>query len=900
MSTEVAKLQAVFEGRSEQLQKQLRTIESKLDAFTKSTKKISGGFKQAKEQSKKELQGLEKEVSSAGKRIKESLIANFAVGNIIGNFATRAINGIGGTIRGTINEFANFEKKISEVGATFGADPFQLEQIRIKSKILGETTEFTAEQSAGAFEKMALAGWSVDNSLKAVGSSLSLASATSTDLVTASDILTDQMSAFNIKASQSEGFVNALTNTTLKSNTNLYQLGESLTYVAANAYTSKMSVEETSAAIGILSNNGIKASMAGTGLSAILSRISVKTKTNAKAFNILGISLKELYDSNGAFMGAGNALAKIKEKYDHLSEAQQKQIGYYLAGQENLKSFNVLMSNLGDKTDKTTKSFFGLNNYLKETNITAKEIAEKKLDNLAGDFTKLTSALSGFKIAMAGDSNGLLRDFTQGLTKLTQATTKYKNVIFPAITAIGALTAGIYAMNKASVVFTRTNALVLGITAITIASFYLIKNWDSLSYNTQSLIKLFGIFAGTIGVVVGIVKVARMAQLAWNVAMVANPVGAVIVGVIALGTAIFALARNWDFITKFTKTALNKIILEIESAIFQLVSSFTNKFPSIAELMGLDSKQVQNSFGQIQRELVIADGKFNDVTSKIKNAGKDMVKDVKNAVAGLTNINKNGNSNPFEGLAKASKETALKTNKNFDTIKAKISEVEDKFKGYQDLVKEKTKAQVELQKTIDKALDSTKNKYLDIAKSLKEDVIKAQEDYRDKVKEIQEDERKEIKKTKEEYAKSIAERLTELDKNAGKEIDKLGETQEKEKAKAVENEKKKQELLRKVAKDFGVMPSEDGGILSDQQLKDVEYKLNKINNIKTESQRKAKEEYDEIIKQNQALQDQIDKRQEILDSIKDEKEELTERERNQAIDELNKLLQNKSILEAKN
>ena len=198
-----------------------------------------------------------------------------------------------------IKEGAEFDKQMSAVAAVSGASAEEFENLRDSAMEYGEKSVFSAKESADALYYMGLAGWDAQESMAGLGGVLDLAAAGATDLGIASDIVTDGMTAFKMEASEAGHFSNVMAAAMSNSNTNIEMLGESFKGVAPIAGAMGYSVEDVTLALGLMANNGIKASTAGTSLKTLLSNMASPTDTMAAAMDTLGVRLDD---------GAGNML----------------------------------------------------------------------------------------------------------------------------------------------------------------------------------------------------------------------------------------------------------------------------------------------------------------------------------------------------------------------------------------------------------------------------------------------------------------------------------------------------------------------------------------------------------------------------------------------------------------
>ena len=190
----------------------------------------------------------------------------------------------------TIDVGKSFEAGMSEVQAISGASGKDLEKLSAKAKQMGATTKFSATESATALKYMAMAGWKTNQMVSGLSGVMNLAAASGEDLGTVSDIVTDSMTAFGLKAKDSGHFADVLAKASSSSNTNVAMMGETFKYVAPLAGSMKYSIEDTATAVGLMANAGIKGSQAGTELRSILTRLVKPPKDAAAALSALGIS----------------------------------------------------------------------------------------------------------------------------------------------------------------------------------------------------------------------------------------------------------------------------------------------------------------------------------------------------------------------------------------------------------------------------------------------------------------------------------------------------------------------------------------------------------------------------------------------------------------------------------
>ena len=185
----------------------------------------------------------------------------------------------------------DFEEGMSKVEAISGATTEEMEKLTEKAKEMGVQTKFSATEASEAFKYMAMAGWDAQQMMDGIEGIMNLAAADGLDLATTSDIVTDAITAFGLKASDAAHFADVLAKASSSANTNVSMLGESFSYVAPVAGSLGFSVEDTSIALGLMANSSVKGSQAGTALRTALINLAKPTEKMQKAMDNCGLSI---------------------------------------------------------------------------------------------------------------------------------------------------------------------------------------------------------------------------------------------------------------------------------------------------------------------------------------------------------------------------------------------------------------------------------------------------------------------------------------------------------------------------------------------------------------------------------------------------------------------------------
>lgn len=236
---------------------------------------------------------------------------------------------------------SSFEAGMSEVEAISGATGSELEALENKAKSLGSSTKFSATEAASAMTNMSLAGWSVNQTLSGIDGVLQLAAASNMDLADASQIVTDNISTFNLEASQSTHLADMMAYAQANSSTTAAELGEAYKNCGANMNAAGQDIETTTSFLEALANNGLRSSEAGTSLAAIMRDLTSKMKDGKIA---IGDTSVTVMDSNGNFRDMTDVLKDVESATDGMGDAQKQAALMATFTSDSIKGLNMLLT----------------------------------------------------------------------------------------------------------------------------------------------------------------------------------------------------------------------------------------------------------------------------------------------------------------------------------------------------------------------------------------------------------------------------------------------------------------------------------------------------------------------------------------------------------------------------
>ncbi|MBQ9364845.1 MAG: phage tail tape measure protein [Schwartzia sp.] len=316
--------------------------------------------------------------------------------------------GIGLGIYDTINTYKDFSAQMSAVGAISGATSEEMEKLTDKAMEMGAKTQFSASESGKAFEYMAMAGWKTEEMMGGIEGIMNLAAASGEDLGRVSDIVTDALTAFGLKAKDAGHFSDVLAQASSNSNTSVGLMGMTFQYVAPIAGALKYSIEDVALAVGMMANAGIKGEKAGTALRSTLSRLVKPTDETFMALQNLGLNADEfMKNEDGSMKPFRQTMKELRGAFSGLTDAEKAQYAASIAGQEAMSGFLAIINASDEDFEKLAKQ-------IDNSKDAAKRMSETRMDNLAGDLKILGSTWESVQLTlMKGEGANFLRDFVQ-------------------------------------------------------------------------------------------------------------------------------------------------------------------------------------------------------------------------------------------------------------------------------------------------------------------------------------------------------------------------------------------------------------------------------------------------------------------------------------------------------
>ena len=441
------------------------------------------------------------EMDDATKKVSDGFtVFKAALADLVADGIRAAIQGLKDFARETIEVGTAFESSMSNVQAISGASADQMQQLTDKAKEMGESTVFSASQSADAFGYMAMAGWKTEEMLSGIEGVMNLAAASGADLATTSDIVTDALTAMGYQAKDAGRLADVMAAASSNSNTNVEMMGATFKYVAPIIGALGMNMEDAAAAIGLMANAGIKGEKSGTALRSVLNRLSAPPKECATEMKKLGISLT---DNDGKMKSLHQVMIELRQAFKNLSETEQTAAAKHLAGAE-------AMSGLLAVVNASDADFQKLTVAINDSTGAAASMAETMNDNVGGQLTLLRSKIEGIMIKLfkkASDSmkNGsktvgdaldkvdwdkagkAVGDFTTKAANMFAYLITNSSTIISILKTLGTLFATIFVAQKISSTVTAFTSLISVIKGAQSASALLTSAMGALGISMSAL-----------------------------------------------------------------------------------------------------------------------------------------------------------------------------------------------------------------------------------------------------------------------------------------------------------------------------------------------------------------------------------------------------------------------------
>ncbi|WP_086930632.1 phage tail tape measure protein [Agarilytica rhodophyticola] len=476
---------------------------------------------------------------------------------------------IGATVATPLNVAIDFEQSIATLGAISRTEGQVLQGLSDEAERLGASTSFSATESASAMKFLAMSGFNAGQILQATAGVLDLAQAAGTDLGQSADIASNILSGFALEASEMNRVGNVLVGTFTTSNTTLESLGETMKFVAPVASSVGASIEEVAAISALLGDVGLHGSLAGTALRSAFLRLAAPPRMAADALAELGVETK---NANGDLRSMPEILEEVAQATQNLGTGEQAEIISKIFGKEA----SAAMIELIKQVQTFDEANDGTNNNLEQKiqdlvnqQVTAQAVAQKMNDTTAGALKTLGSALESVAISVGSVLLPTIASLAKGFATVARGVSSFAQA-FPTLTKwVVGITVGLATLKVVTIAgafaFTFLHGGVLSLVTAyrTLSAAFTLAQLGFIRFNTIATLAALK------------TKIITAAQWAWNLALSANPISLIVIGIGSLITAGVLLVSHWDTVSNFFSSIWESIKENTVEAVTWLIDKIS-------------------------------------------------------------------------------------------------------------------------------------------------------------------------------------------------------------------------------------------------------------------------------------------------------------------------------------
>ncbi|WP_412095278.1 phage tail tape measure protein [Bacillus inaquosorum] len=505
--------------------------------------------------------------------------------------------GVGAGLGSAVNKAMDFEAQMSNVKAVSGATGDTMEKLTDLAIDMGAKTKFSSLEAGQGIEELIKAGVSLEDIMGGgLAGALDLAVAGELDLGEAAEIASTALNAFKKDGLSVTQAANMLAGAANASATDVHELKYGLSMVSAVASGVGLSFKDTSTALAIFAQNGLKGSDAGTSLKTMLLNLTPSSNEAFETMKELGLATDDganaFYDAEGNVKSFAEISQVLQDKLKGLTSQQQQAALKTMFGTDAIRAANIMMKEGAKGAEEMWKEM---------SKVTAAEVAAEKMNNLKGQIEELSGA---FETAQISVGNALLPALSKlvsiaqflvdGFNKLSPGMQKFIAYAGAAVTVITGLVAvfGVILIFVGSVV-SAVGTLVAAFSGVAAA----------LGVTSSVLLLIIAHIGMVVGAIVA--AVAAIALLIKNnetirtkLEALANTIGAKLAPALATLKTLFsglATVLTGDFASGADK--LRQILPE--SVVQLIIAGATAVQNAITNLISAVNKAFQGDFSSI-------------------------------------------------------------------------------------------------------------------------------------------------------------------------------------------------------------------------------------------------------------------------------------------------------------
>lgn len=310
----------------------------------------------------------------------------------------------------SLNVAGDFEAQMSKVAAKTEATKAEMSALTETALELGAKTSLSASETAIAMDELAAGGMNVKQIMSAMPGIIAGAEASGEDLALVSSTVSSALSIWGMEAEKASKVSDILSKSANISAASVEDFSYAFKYAGKPAADLGMSIEETAAAISLMTDAGMDGSSAGTGLRASLLNLASPTKKQSELLKRLNVSMK---DSTGKAKPLAKIVGELDKAMKGMTNVDKVATLETLVGTEAVSGFMTLMSAGEDKIASYTKQ-------LEQSAGSAAKASAVMMDNYAGAKEQMLGALESAQIAAASPSLDVLKQAFTGISAMIE------------------------------------------------------------------------------------------------------------------------------------------------------------------------------------------------------------------------------------------------------------------------------------------------------------------------------------------------------------------------------------------------------------------------------------------------------------------------------------------------
>ena len=366
-----------------------KVLNSVTNVSTRMASTLGAGFANLSTKAVNSLTGISTKIADLGSKITSTTTKVAALGAAFAVF-----HGFKSAVIGSVQKAADFEEKMSNIKALTGASAETMKQFNAAAQKAGADTAFSASEAADAIAELSKAG--VDTSAILNGGltgALNLATAGELSLTEAAEVASTALNAFKSDNLSVADAANQLAGAANASATDVHELKYGLSAVAAVASGVGMSFNDTTNALAVFAQNGLKGSDAGTSLKTMLLNLSPQTDKAAAQMQQLGIitadGANQFYTAEGKLKSFSEISQILQDSLKGLTAEQQQNALKTMFGTDAIRAANIAMKEGAAGADAMQEAI---------SKVTAADVAIQKLNNLKGAVEYLSGSFETLQI----------------------------------------------------------------------------------------------------------------------------------------------------------------------------------------------------------------------------------------------------------------------------------------------------------------------------------------------------------------------------------------------------------------------------------------------------------------------------------------------------------------------